>query len=336
MSLPHSLSCPRIHLRVLRASDAEALRTASRGVELDDVEPSRTLPEARIAIQTYENDIATGKRLVYGIFRADTGALAGVGTITPTDARAMNIGLWLATDARGLGLGAATVVALSDVAVRWAGADRLELWCDPTNTAMVRAARSAGYQHVATLPSWTLRADGVRYDQMLWTLAASTWTPRDDIRVVEVDAAPALTQSERVWSSVSSFLGTRFAIASEAPMSCELAVEVTLPECTQRQRVLVEQSWAFDQPWLILRAPVGDETLLSHSAALHHSALLAAGALTIERGMHVLRYGVPPNSITVDGLTCLVRMLADEAVRLRAFRAPTAHHHATAFAAFAE
>jgi RimJ/RimL family protein N-acetyltransferase len=331
MTLPRSVSCHPVHLRPLRESDADALCAAYGAGQDDDVDPARTPEEARTAILAYASDFASGRRLVYGIFREKE--LVGTGTITSADARAMNVGLWLSESARGGGLGMASVVALTEIAIRFLGADRAEIWCAPDNIAMTRIAERAGYEYVATLPRWMLRANGERFDQSVWRLDARVWTPRASVRVANEPAEP---ESWRVWSAVACHLRTRYTIAEDKPYYCELAVPVTLHGASYWQTVCVQQSSAADEEWLVLRAPVGGESMLSHTAAVHHNANLVAGALAVEDGFHVLRYGVSPNAITTDGIDRIVRILADEAVNLRTARVATTSHHFNAFSEFAD
>ena len=332
MPLPESVHTARVQLRTLRLEDADALCTAYGTGALEDADPCRTPDEARAAILTWARDFAAGDRLVYGIFSADV--LVGTGVITPSDARAVNIGLWLAESARGAGVGTAAVSALTEIGVRCVGAERAELWCEPTNVAMMSVAARVGYTHVAALPQWRLRSDGTRRDVSMWRADATAWTPLDDVHLA---MAPApMSEADRVWALVTGHLRARYAIAVELPLFCELAVEVERADGVHVQSVLVHQSRVAGRPWLTLRAPVGNEQALSHHAALHHNTVLAAGALALEEGMFVLRYGLPPTSITVDGIDCLVRLLADEAVRLRAQTRATISHHSTAFADFAD
>jgi RimJ/RimL family protein N-acetyltransferase len=331
MTLPRSVTCHPVHLRPLRESDAAALCAAYGAGQDDDVDPARTPEEALALIFAYASELGSGSRLVYGIF-CDR-ELVGTGAVTAADARAMNVGLWLSQSARGRGFGTAAVIALTEIAIRCVGADRAEIWCSPENAAMIRIAERAGYEYVATLPRWMLRANGERFDQCVWRLDARAWTSRADIRVAH---EPPESDSWRVWSAVASHLRTQYAVAEERAYYCELAVPVSMHGASHWQSVCVEQSRAAAEEWLVLRAPVGGETMFSHTAAIHHNARLVAGALAVEDGFHVLRYGVSPSVITTDGIDRIVRILADEAVNLRTAFVATPLHHFHAFSEFAD
>jgi RimJ/RimL family protein N-acetyltransferase len=322
MYLPDVLGTSRVRLRRLQPSDGPGLHAAATSAhDLDpSVERIESIAAANALIAAYARQFALGARFVYGVFDGDT--LVGCAAIQPTDVGACNLGLWLAGAARGRGLGSATIAVLAAAALRWLGVERVELWCEPANRAMVRVAERLGFTWEATLRRWVHGRD-----QMIWRLER---TPDVEITAAEVSGDP-------VWSAIGAHLRTRYAVVAETAHAIAIAVDVAF--ATGRSfvhHVVVECGAVARSPWLMIRTPIGREDLLAPRAALLHSATLAAGAVALEDDHYVLRYGLAPELVDGARLDTIVHMLAHEAVRLRELDVADPGAVAQAFAAFTD
>ena len=319
--LPSLLRTSRICLRRLQRDDAPALYAAIASTpDLDpSVEPLASATDALGAIAAYARQFEHGARFVYGIFDAD--ALVGCGAIQPTEVGACNVGLWLASVARGRGFGTATIAVLAAAALRWLGVERVELWCEPTNAAMVRTAQRVGFTHEATLRRWVRGRD-----QMIWRL--------EQAPDVELDAA-APVAGDRTWAPIRAHLHARHPVVAETERTLAIAVDVAFASGARFvQHVVVECGEVGHSPWLMIRTPVAREDVLAPRAALLHVATLAVGALALEDELYVLRHGIAP--VAGGHLDKIISMLAHEAVRLRELDVAEPGAIAHAFAAFTD
>ena len=344
MSPPDVLITSRIRLRRLVSSDGTALHAAATcSHDLDpSVERIDSIEMALDVIAAYARQFELGVRFVYGLF--DGEALVGCGAIQPTDIdrrratpsggasaevtiAACNVGLWLVDTARGHGFGAEVTGALATTAFRWLGAERVELWCEPSNEAMVHIAEKLGFAHVARLPRWVRATDGTWRDQTIWRLDRD---PAIDLAVSEPVGDPH-------WLPIRAHLCARYSIVIETERTIAIAVDVAFAS-GQRfvQHVVVERGAVGCMPWLLIRTPIAREDALTPRTALLHSASLAAGAVTLEAGYYVLRYGVDPLGLHSARLDQIVMLLAHEAVRLRERDVAEDGAVSDAFAAFTD
>ncbi|WP_062312959.1 GNAT family N-acetyltransferase [Demequina rhizosphaerae] len=110
-----------------------------------------------------------GQEFPMGIFERGTEEfIGGAGLHTDRGADALEIGYWIAADREGEGLITEAALALTRVALEVAGAERVEIWCDPTNRRAKAVARRSGYAN-----------QGVRIDEEgeeleVWAANAST------------------------------------------------------------------------------------------------------------------------------------------------------------------
>lgn len=325
---PDALTTPRLQLRCLQQADAPQLRDAflrSRDDLEEQTEPVDTLEAASAAIARYAA-LFEGARshgpasLVYGLFDPGSRELVGCGAIEPAQPRAFNLAVWIDAAARGRGHATAAIATLTAAAFRWLGAGRTEIWCDRTNHGMVRIAERVGYTHEVTLRRWSLPSAGDQRDQMIWRFDADAYPTSNlvELAISTDEPRPRASRSEEAWARLAAHLVATHAVVREGDQSCELAVEVVFDSGRRHlQPVIVEQGDVGGGPWLIVRALVGPDDLLSVHTALQHSATLAAGALTLENGHYVLRHGAAADEITPRGVNRIVWFLAREAARLR-------------------
>ena len=88
------------------------------------------------------------------------------------------IGYWLTPEARGLGVGSATVDAATRFAFGTLGMQRVELFHAVENRASCRLAERCGYLLEGTSRQSFVYGDGLRHDEHLHArLAADAWPP---------------------------------------------------------------------------------------------------------------------------------------------------------------
>jgi hypothetical protein len=79
-----------------------------------------------------------------------------------------------------------------------------------------------------------------------------------------------------------------------------------------------------DKDFLVLRAEVASDRVMSPLQALRQSARLLLGALVLNGNQYVLRYSTPLRSLDLDDLDYALKYLAREAAATRARLAPHA------------
>jgi RimJ/RimL family protein N-acetyltransferase len=80
------------------------------------------------------------------------------------------LGVWLTPQARGRGLCARALRLLGAWLITTCGFERVQVFTDPNNAAMIGAARAAGYQSEGVLRSYQLLARGRRVDSAVFSL----------------------------------------------------------------------------------------------------------------------------------------------------------------------
>ena len=134
---------------------------------------------------------------VYGIFTPDESAvLGGTGLHTRLGNDALEIGYWIHAVHVRQGLAGEIAAALTKVAFAVHGVHRVEIHCDPLNTASASVPRKLGFVHEATRRHDEHRPDGSYRDTMVWTMLedefASSPAAQADIRAYDVLGAPLL------------------------------------------------------------------------------------------------------------------------------------------------
>jgi len=146
---------PRLHMRIGRErppSGAELGRFAEE-------EPGRR---------------AAGERATFTILEPGSEVCRGQITVTEIDweqARA-EIGIWLAPQARGRGMGSGALRLVSAWLLRTCRLARVQVLAEPDNEAMIRAARAAGFTYEGVLRGY-IRERGGRVDNAVLSLLAS-------------------------------------------------------------------------------------------------------------------------------------------------------------------
>ena len=93
-----------------------------------------------------------GEDFVYGIFaRDESEVVGGTGLHTRIGAAALEIGYWIRASQVRKGYAREVAAALTRVAFRVCGVDRVEIRVDPGNAASLRVPRVLGFAEEATL-----------------------------------------------------------------------------------------------------------------------------------------------------------------------------------------
>lgn len=156
-----------IALREWRHSDAEQLAVACSDVEVQrwiPVPDPYTIEVARAWIGARESERLAGRELPFAITPAhdDERVLGSVGVVRPAlTSRRIEIGYWVAPDARGRGVATRAVGALGDWAVRELGVARLEIIAAIENVASCAVALAAGFEQEAVLSRYLIDRAGV-------------------------------------------------------------------------------------------------------------------------------------------------------------------------------
>ncbi len=171
---------PRLVLRCWQPADAPGLQTAIEA-SLPELRPwlrfvqSEPEPLAHKVerLRRWRAAFDQDEYFQYGVFPPDESAVwGGVAFLPRVGPGGVELSYWLRTTAHGRGLASEAVGALAQVALGVYGLARVEIHCDPANTASGAVARRMGFTHEATLARRLPGIDGRLRDRMVWTLWA--------------------------------------------------------------------------------------------------------------------------------------------------------------------
>jgi RimJ/RimL family protein N-acetyltransferase len=137
-----------------------------------------------------------GQDFVYGIFNPEnTKLLGGTGLHTRLGESQLEIGYWIHKDFINQGLVTESTAALIKVAFELLHVHRLEIHCDPGNTASAAIPRKLGFTHEGTLRAKTRFLDHWS-DSMIWGLLDTEYAKspswKAEIKVFDADGRQAL------------------------------------------------------------------------------------------------------------------------------------------------
>ena len=137
-----------------------------------------------------------GQDFVYGIFNPEeTKLLGGTGLHTRLGESQLEIGYWIHKDHINQGLVTESTAALVKVAFEILHVHRIEIHCDPGNTASAAIPRKLGFTHEGTLRAKTPFRDGWS-DSMIWGFLKSEYADspsvQAEIKVFDADGQPVL------------------------------------------------------------------------------------------------------------------------------------------------
>lgn len=182
---PARIQTARLTLRAWRPEDAPLIREAI-DASLAHLRPwmpwavhePSSMEATTALLEKFRDDFAAGRDFVYGIFTLDEReVLGGTGLHPRIGPDAIEIGYWLREAATRRGYVTEAVACLTRVALEELGLTRVEIRCDPRNTASAAVPRRLGYRHVTTLVADALTPSGEPRDTMVWAQTATGLGP---------------------------------------------------------------------------------------------------------------------------------------------------------------
>jgi RimJ/RimL family protein N-acetyltransferase len=156
-----------VALREWRLADSDQVAAACSDEQIQlwiPVPSPYTLEDAREYISTRERERLEGRELGLAITPAidDAKLLGSIAIVRPSlRDRRVELGYWVAPEARGRGVATRAVRLLGDWALRSLPIDRLEIIVAVENVASCAVARAAGYEQEALLRSYLVDRAGV-------------------------------------------------------------------------------------------------------------------------------------------------------------------------------
>lgn len=137
-----------------------------------------------------------GQDFTYGIFDQDeTKLIGGTGLHARSGESELEIGYWIHKDYIKQGLVTESTAALIKVAFEIISTHRIEIHCDPANTASAAVPRKLGFRHEGTLRGKTRFLDAWS-DSMIWGLLESEYpdspSAQAKIKVFDADGQQVL------------------------------------------------------------------------------------------------------------------------------------------------
>lgn len=131
----------------------------------------QSLEEKITLLRAFRGRFDLGQDFVYGVFTPDeTRVIGGTGLHTRGAANTREIGYWIHKDFTRQGLATEISAALTKVAFEIDHVWRVEIKCAVENLASAAVARKLGYTREAILRQEIQLSDGLRHDEMYWTL----------------------------------------------------------------------------------------------------------------------------------------------------------------------
>ena len=189
---------PRLCLRCWNPQDAVLLKDAV-DASLEHLSPWMIWAQTETPLQDHidrlrnvRSQFDLGQDFVYGIFSLEGDQVIGsTGLHTRVGNNAREIGYWIHVDHTGKGYATEAAAALTQVAFKVDGVDRVEIHCDPTNAASAAIPQKLGFIHEATLQRRLRWSEDVFNDSMIWSLFSDQFpeSPSAQIEIQAFDAA---------------------------------------------------------------------------------------------------------------------------------------------------
>jgi len=139
------------------------------------VGPVRTLIPGR-DLRDFEARFKACEDFVYGIFNSDESEVFGGSGLHPRiGPGALEIGYWIRGDQVGKGFATETTRALTTAGLTTPGVTRIEIHCDPDNTASRRIPERLGFRLVEIRSGDKKTSSGGPRDTMVFEMMAATW-----------------------------------------------------------------------------------------------------------------------------------------------------------------
>ncbi len=178
---PYLIRTERLVVRCWEPRDAPLLKNAL-DESLDHLRPwmpwaadePKPLEDKAELLRQFRGRFDLGEDFVFGIFdRGESEVIGGTGLHTRVGPGAVEIGYWIRASRVGQGYAREATGALTRVAFRVCGVDRVEIRIDPANAASLRIPRRLGFREEATLRRRLPDATGApSRDAVVFTLFA--------------------------------------------------------------------------------------------------------------------------------------------------------------------
>lgn len=182
----YRIETERLVIRCYKPTDAELLKQ-SVDENLEHLAPwmpwikfePETLQAKADRIATFIHKYTTGQDFTMGIFDKDeTMLLGGTGLHARLEGNALEIGYWLHKDYINKGLITENVKALTKVAFKIEGLDRLEIHCDERNIASARVPQKCGFSLREIRIGNAKDNDGNDRNTMIWEISRANYLQR--------------------------------------------------------------------------------------------------------------------------------------------------------------
>jgi RimJ/RimL family protein N-acetyltransferase len=178
LALPKELVTSRLLLRSWRRADATTLKTALDGNlehlqawlpwAMSEPSPIGVLEER---LDLFARQFDTGEQWLFAIWSRSADALLGGAGLHPRIGEdGLEMGYWLQASATGQGFMTEAADALTKLALRQPGIERVQIRCDPENVASAGVPKRLGYRQLATIPNATIKPSGAGRDSMVWEI----------------------------------------------------------------------------------------------------------------------------------------------------------------------
>jgi RimJ/RimL family protein N-acetyltransferase len=177
---PYRIRTERLTIRCWEPRDAPLIGEAI-DTSLDHLRPwmpwaheePRPLPDRIDLLRSFRGRFDLGEDFVYGVLERDgEQVVGGSGLHTRVGAGALEIGYWIRASHVGRGYARETTAALTTVAFRVCGVERVEIHVDPANAASLRVPRALGFAEEGTLRRRLPSVEGPRRDFVVFALFA--------------------------------------------------------------------------------------------------------------------------------------------------------------------
>ncbi len=147
-------------------------------------------------LKIFRGNFDLGQNFTYGVFNPEgTTLVGGTGLHTRLSESELEIGYWIHKDYINQGLVTETTAALVKVAFEIIHVHRLEIHCDPGNSASAAIPRKLGFTHEGTLRAKTRFLDGWS-DSMIWGLLETEYpdspSSKAEIKVFDANGQQVL------------------------------------------------------------------------------------------------------------------------------------------------
>jgi RimJ/RimL family protein N-acetyltransferase len=178
LSLPSELPTPRLLLRSWRRADALALKVVLDGNlehlqawlpwAMSEPSPIGALEER---LDLFARQFDAGEQWLFAIWSRPADALLGGAGLHPRIGEdCLEMGYWLQASATGQGFMTEAADALTRLALKQPGIERVQIRCDPENVASAGVPKRLGYRHLRTIPNATIKPSGAARDSMIWEI----------------------------------------------------------------------------------------------------------------------------------------------------------------------